>query len=414
MTVETLTVRCCVVGGGPAGVMLGLLLARAGVDVVVLEKHADFFRDFRGDTIHPSTLELMHELGVLDAFLKVPHQKAATIRARIGDFEATVADFTHLPTRCKFIALMPQWDFLDFLAGLGKSYRTFALRMDTEATGLIEEAGRVVGVVATTAAGRLEVRADLVVAADGRHSTMREVAGFEVDTFGAPMDVLWFRLPREPADPQTLTFFIAAGRVLIMLDRGDYWQVGYVIPKGGLERLKAAGLEAFRRELTGMAPFLAERSTGLDSWDDVKLLSVRIDRLRQWYRPGLLCIGDAAHAMSPIGGIGINLAVQDAVATANILAAMLKQGRAMVDQLAAVQQRRAFAARVTQRVQLLIQDRIIGPLLARTGTLKPPLAIRLVHNIPILLRIPARFVGMGVRPEHIASAEDPAARTSRS
>ncbi|MGH7574389.1 MAG: FAD-dependent oxidoreductase [Longimicrobiales bacterium] len=412
MALETLTVQCCVVGGGPAGVMLGYLLARAGVDVVVLEKHDDFFRDFRGDTIHPSTLELMRELGVLEAFLRLPHQHATTVGVRFGEFEATVADFTHLPTHCKFLALMPQWDFLDFLARLGTRYRTFALRMGTEATGIIEDDGRVAGVRAETAGGPLEIRADLVGAADGRHSTIRKAAGFEVDVLGAPMDVLWFRLPREPADPRRLTFFIASGCLLIMIDRGDYWQMGYVIPKDGLEALKAAGMELFCRALTHTAPFLGARTAALRSWDEVKLLSVRVDRLRRWFRPGLLCIGDAAHAMSPVGGVGVNLAVQDAVATANILADALKHGGATPNHLAAVQRRRAFPARVTQKVQVAIQDTIIGPLLASTGPLKPPLAIRLLHRIPLLQRLPARFIGIGARPEHVTGAEDAAARVT--
>ncbi len=326
MPAEQITTRCCIAGGGPAGMMLGFLLARAGVPVVVLEKHKDFLRDFRGDTVHPSTLELMYELGLLDEFLKLPHQKIETLSGQVGAERVTMADFTHLPTHCKYIALMPQWDFLNFLADHGKRYKTFDLRMQTEATDLIEEGGRIVGLRANTPDGALDIRADLVIGADGRHSTVREQAGLKGDDYGAPMDVLWFRLSRKASD-ETETFgHIEAGMMLVMLDRGDYWQCAFVIPKGGIERVKAKGLDAFRERVVWMSPFLADRIGELKSWDDIKLLSVAVDRLQQWWRPGLLCIGDAAHAMSPIGGVGINLAVQDAVAAANRLAAPLKAG----------------------------------------------------------------------------------------
>jgi len=321
---STVTTKCCIAGGGPAGMMLGFLLARAGVDVVVLEKHADFFRDFRGDTIHPSTLELMYELGLLDEFLMLPHQKLDRLAVQVGEERVRMIDLTHLPTHCKYIALMPQWDFLNFLAAHGKRYKGFDLRMQADATGLIEEGGRVVGLRARTPDGELTIRADLVVGADGRHSTVRAAAGFKSDDYGAPMDVLWFRLPRKETD-ETETFgHIEAGAMMIMLNRGDYWQCAFVIPKGGIDRVQADGLDAFRKRVVMMSPFLADRASELRSWDDIKLLTVTVDRLRQWWWPGLLCIGDAAHAMSPIGGVGINLAIQDAVAAANRLAAPSK------------------------------------------------------------------------------------------
>lgn len=405
---KTIQKQCCIVGGGPAGVMLGLLLARTGVEVTVLEKHADFFRDFRGDTIHPSTLEVLYELGLVDEFLKLPHNKTPTIGARFGDFEATVADFTHLSTHCKFIAMMPQWDFLNFLAEAGKRYKTFDLHMETEATGVIEENGKVVGVKAKTAKGELDIRCDLVVAADGRHSTIRDVSGFDVEELGAPMDVLWFRISRDAVDPETTTFFFEAGHVVILLDRGDYWQIAYIIPKGGFDAMKANGMETFFAQLTHIAPFLADRTGELKSWDDIKLLSVQVDRLKKWHKPGLMLIGDAAHAMSPIGGVGVNMAVQDGVATANMLAAPLREGRLSEDDLAAVQARREMPVRVTQKMQVMIQNHVISPLLSKTDTLKPPLPVRLAEHLPVLRRLPAQIIGVGVRPEHVETAEDPA------
>ena len=397
----SVTTKCCVAGGGPAGVMLGFLLARAGVDVVVLEKHPDFLRDFRGDTIHPSTLELMYELGLLDDFLKLPHQKLDHLTAQIGNERVRMVDLTHLPTHCKYIALMPQWDFLDFLADRGKRYQTFDLRMRAEATDLIEEGGRVVGLHARTPDGELSIRADLVVGADGRHSTVREKAGFKSDDYGAPMDVLWFRLPRAETG-ETETFgHVEAGVMMIMLNRGDYWQCAFVIPKGGIDRLKADGLDAFRKRVVSMSPFLADRVNGLASWDDVKLLTVTVDRLRQWWRPGLICIGDAAHAMSPIGGVGVNLAVQDGVAAANQLAAPLKAGRAGDNDLRAIQARRAFPARVTQQIQLIMQNQIVRRVLSGTERPKPPVLLKLLERVPLLQRIPGRLLAVGVRPEHI-------------
>jgi 2-polyprenyl-6-methoxyphenol hydroxylase-like FAD-dependent oxidoreductase len=401
----SIATKCCIAGGGPAGMMLGFLLARAGVDVVVLEKHADFFRDFRGDTIHPSTLELMYELGLLEEFLKLPHQKLERLAAQIGDHRVQMVDLTHLPTRCKYIALMPQWDFLNFLADHGKRYKTFGLHMKAEAAGLIEESGRIVGLRATTPDGELTIRADLVVGADGRHSTVREQAGFVSDDYGAPMDVLWFRLPRKESD-ETETFgHVEAGAMMIMLNRGDYWQCAYVIPKGGIERVKADGLDAFNKRVLTMSPFLADRVGQLQSWDDIKLLSVTVDRLRQWWRPGLICIGDAAHAMSPIGGVGINLAVQDAVAAANRLAAPLRAGTLRNEDLQAIQARRTLPVRFTQWLQLTIQNRIVSRALQTTQRPKPPLVFKLFDVFPILQRIPGRLLAVGIRPEHIHTPE---------
>jgi 2-polyprenyl-6-methoxyphenol hydroxylase-like FAD-dependent oxidoreductase len=401
----TVVTTCAIAGGGPAGMMLGFLLARAGVKVVVLEKHADFFRDFRGDTIHPSTLELMLELGLLEEFLKLPHQKLDRLTMQFGDEHLRMIDLTHLPTHCKYIALMPQWDFLNFLAARGKRYKTFDLRMQAEATGLIEERGRVTGLRATTPDGELAIWADLVVGADGRHSTVRDKAGLKSDDYGAPMDVLWFRLPHQGAD-QTETFgHIEAGSMMIMLDRGDYWQCAYVIPKGGIDQVKAEGLEAFRKRVVFMSPFLADRIDELKSFDDIKLLSVTVDRLRQWWRPGVICIGDAAHAMSPIGGVGVNIAVQDAVAAANRLAAPLKAGTASDDDLRAIQERRTFPVRFTQAIQLTMQNRIVRPMLAGKDRPRPPALFRLLAMIPVLQRIPGRLLAVGVRPEHVQTPE---------
>ncbi len=405
---ETLSTRCCVAGGGPAGMMLAYLLARAGVDVIVLEKHGDFLRDFRGDTIHPSTLQLMHELGLLDDFLKRPHQEAPQISGVIGDTELVVADFSHLPTRCKFIAFMPQWDFLNFLDGHGRRYPGFHVRMRADVTDLVEEGGRVVGVRAQTPDGPLEVRADLVVGADGRHSTVRERSGLKVEDLGAPMDVLWLRLSRKPGDPKFPLGRFDRGRIFIMLDRGDYWQCGYVIPKGGIEEVRGRGLEAFRQSIAETAPWMRDRVGELASWDDVKLLTVVVDRLRRWHRPGLLCVGDAAHAMSPVGGVGINLAVQDAVAAANLLAGPLRAGRLMEADLHRVQRRRTFPTRITQGLQVLIQKRVISRVLASQRQLKLPWPLRLVRRFPVLRRIPARLIGIGFRPEHVRTPETPA------
>jgi 2-polyprenyl-6-methoxyphenol hydroxylase-like FAD-dependent oxidoreductase len=399
---DSIQTRCCIAGGGPAGMMLGFLLARAGVDVVVLEKHADFLRDFRGDTIHPSTLEVMHELGLLEEFLKRPHTELARLTAKIGDDDVTIADFSHLPTRCKFIAFMPQWDFLNFLAEQGRRYPTFHLRMEAEVTAVRQHDGRVTGLEARTPQGPLRIDTGLVVGADGRGSTVRERAGLEIIDLGAPMDALWMQISKSPGDPGQTLGRITAGQILVSIDRGDYWQVAYVIAKGGFEAIRRQGLSALRAAIARMAPFFRERLEELRDWTDVKLLTVRVDHLRRWYRPGLLCIGDAAHAMSPIGGVGINLAVQDAVAAANTLAAPLRDGTLTEANLAAVQKRRELPTRLTQRVQVFMQERVIRSVLSSSQqAMSLPLALRLLRRWPLLQRIPAYLVGVGVRPEHV-------------
>jgi 2-polyprenyl-6-methoxyphenol hydroxylase-like FAD-dependent oxidoreductase len=402
---QTLSARCCIAGGGPAGMMLGLLLARGGVEVAVLEKHADFLRDFRGDTIHPSTLELMWELGWLEDFLRLPHQKVRTLYVGIGGATYPVADFGHLPEHCRFIALMPQWDFLNFLAEHGRRYPNFVLKMRAEVMDLIEEQGVVSGLRATTPEGPLEVRADLVVGADGRHSTVRARAGLRVRELGAPIDVLWFRLSRRPDDRDETLGRFEAGHIFIMINRGEHWQCAFVIPKGTLDRLKAAGLPAFRGSVAGLAPAVADRVGEIADWDAVKLLTVQVDRLTDWYRRGVLCIGDAAHAMSPIGGVGINLAVQDAVAAANILTRPLLDRRLTFDHLAGVQKRRELPTRLTQGFQILVQNRIIARVLEGRRAVAAPWPVRLLTAFPVLRRIPARIVGMGVRPEHVRTPE---------
>jgi 2-polyprenyl-6-methoxyphenol hydroxylase-like FAD-dependent oxidoreductase len=401
MAAETITTQCAIAGGGPAGMMLGLLLARAGIDVVVLEKHVDFLRDFRGDTIHPSTLEIMYELGILDDFLKRPHQELRELAGQIGETRVVIANFSHLPTHCRFVALMPQWDFLDFLADHARLYPGFHLRMQARVTDLIMEQGRVLGLYAETPDGPLEIRADLVVGADGRHSDVRALAGLKVEDFGAPMDVLWFRLAKRPDDSQETFGRIQAGVVFVTLDRGDYWQCAYVIPKGGFEELRRGGLEAFRAAIVGLNPEFSSRVQEIGSWDDVKLLTVTVDRLERWHRPGLLCIGDAAHAMSPIGGVGINLAIQDAVATANLLWEPLSKGRVPADQLGSVQARREWPTKMMQAVQLFIQRRVVSSVLSMTQQPRPPFVVTLFNRFPFLRRIPARFIGMGFRPEHV-------------
>ncbi len=372
MPEQAMKVGCCVVGGGPAGMMLGYLLARAGVEIVVLEKHGDFLRDFRGDTIHPSTLELMAELGLLEEFLKLPHQEVRQLRGFIGDVQIVMADFSHLATRCKFIALMPQWDFLNFLADQGRAYPTFHLRMPAQVQDLIEEKGQIRGVRATTPDGPLEVRADLIVGADGRHSTVRERARLQVEDLGAPIDVLWMRLPRQDGDPTQPLGRFNRGKIFIMIDRAEYWQCAFVIAKGGYEQTRQRGLEALRAEILEIAPFLGDRVAALRDWNDISLLTVKVDRLQQWYRPGLLCLGDAAHAMSPVGGVGINLAIQDAVAAANLLWSHFRDATILPEHLLAVQRRREFPTRMTQRLQILVQDRILSRVLSSQERLKPP------------------------------------------
>ncbi len=396
--------QCVIAGGGPAGMMLGFLLARAGVQTVVLEKHADFLRDFRGDTVHPSTMEVLYELGIVDEFLKRPHTELRELRGSVAGETVTIADFSHVPTHCKFIALMPQWDFLDFLAEQARALPAFELRRQAEVVDLIQNGDRIAGVIVQTASGREEIRANLVVGADGRHSIVRERAGLLSEDFGAPMDVLWMRVSKRPGDPPQALGNIANGYIMVLLDRGDYWQCAYVIPKGGIEEVKARGLEAFRATLVSIAPFMRDRVDELKVWDDIKLLTVVVDRLRSWHRPGLLCIGDAAHAMSPIGGVGINLAIQDAVATANALADPLQCGRCSEEDLARIQKRRELPTRWTQAAQLAVQNRFLGPALKGKGPQQLPFVLKLLRRFPMLRRIPARLVGVGVRPEHVQSS----------
>jgi 2-polyprenyl-6-methoxyphenol hydroxylase-like FAD-dependent oxidoreductase len=399
------TTTCCIAGGGPAGVMLGYLLARAGIPVIVLEKHKDFFRDFRGDTIHPSTLELMYELGMLEEFLKLPHQELQRIGGQFGDFAFTGADFSHLPTHCKFIALMPQWDFLNFLASQGKRFRTFDLRMEHEAIGVLEKDGEVKGIRVKTPEGLMEMEADLVVACDGRHSTVRDAAKFEVMDLGVPVDVLWFHISRKAEDSYQALGRIDYGEMLVLINREEYFQAGLIVHKGAFDSVKAAGLPAFRESLLRIAPFLGERVEEIKDWDQVKLLSIQINRLRQWYKPGLLCIGDAAHAMSPAGGVGINYAIQDAVATANLLAEALREHKVTVALLEKVQERREFPVRIVQSLQAKAHNASLN-FLGRPIKAKAPWQMRAFFRIPGLERMMARGVGLGVRPEHIHTQLD--------
>jgi 2-polyprenyl-6-methoxyphenol hydroxylase-like FAD-dependent oxidoreductase len=399
------TTTCCIAGGGPAGVMLGYLLARAGVHVIVLEKHKDFFRDFRGDTIHPSTLELMYELGLLEEFLKLPHQELQRIGGQFGDFAFTGADFSHLPTHCKFIALMPQWDFLNFLTSQGKRFRTFELRMEHEAIGVLEKDGGVKGIRVKTPEGLMEMEADLVVACDGRHSTVRDAAKFEVMDLGVPVDVLWFHISRKADDSYQALGRIDYGEMLVLINREEYFQAGLIVRKAAFDSVKAAGLPVFRESLLRIAPFLGERVEEIKDWEQVKLLSIQINRLRQWYKPGLLCIGDAAHAMSPAGGVGINYAIQDAVATANLLAEALREHKVTDALLAQVQERREFPVRIVQSLQAKAHNASLN-FLGRPVKAKAPWQMRAVFRIPGLERIMARGIGLGVRPEHIHTQLD--------
>jgi 2-polyprenyl-6-methoxyphenol hydroxylase-like FAD-dependent oxidoreductase len=400
-----LTTQCCIAGGGPAGVMLGYLLARAGVRTVVLEKHGDFLRDFRGDTVHPSTLRIMDELGLLDAFLQRPHQRLEKIGGWFGKEHIQLGDFRGLPPRYAFIALMPQWEFLDFLSSEAKKLPAFTLIMRANVTGLIEEQGGVAGVHASTANGALEVRADCTIGCDGRHSTVRAAAGLQIEDVGAPIDVLWFRVTRDPSSLDDTLARVAPGHFVVTIDRGDYWQCAFVVAKGGAEALQGGPIEAFRQEVVEAVPMLGQHiGADIRSWDDVKLLTVTVDRLIRWSKPGLLCIGDAAHAMSPVGGVGINLAIQDAVAAANLLAEKLRQGTVDDDALDAVRRRRLWPTRMTQVMQVGIQNNVLVPVLGGANAeLAVPMPIRIVTALPPLQRLFARLLGMGVRPEHVRS-----------
>jgi 2-polyprenyl-6-methoxyphenol hydroxylase-like FAD-dependent oxidoreductase len=399
-----ISAKCCIVGGGPAGMMLGYLLGRAGIETLVLEKHADFFRDFRGDTVHPSTLQVMDELGLIDDFLKLPHQELQKLEGKFGDYSIRVADLSRLNVKYPFIAFMPQWDFLNFLREKGKRFKLLKVMMNTCATDLVWSGDKVIGVKADTVDGPIEIRADLTIGCDGRHSTVRQSAGLKIEEIGAPMDVLWFRAGKDENESESLFARLKTGKMLVTFDRGDYWQCAYVIPKGQYDSVKARGLDAFRRDVTGMAPVLASGISDVRSWDDVKLLTVAINRLKQWARPGLLCIGDAAHAMSPVGGVGVNLAIQDAVAAANLLAAKLANGLPSESELDAVRARREFPVRMTQAMQVVVQNQLISAAIGGGDRpLRVPLFLRMVSAIPWLQSIAARFVAVGVRPEHVHS-----------
>ncbi len=404
MNDAVLSTRCVIAGGGPAGMMAGFLLARAGIDVIVLEKHEDFLRDFRGDTVHPSTLNLMRELGLLDEFLALPHQKVFQLEGWVGDERAILGDFSSLPPPCNYIALMPQWDFLNFLARKAGALPHFKLMMQTEAKDLVLQGDSVVGLSARSPDGPLTIRADLVIAADGRHSVLPDQVGLRTIDLGAPMDVLWFRVPRREGDDEETIGRFVNGRILIRIFRGDYWQCAYVIPKGAFDDVRGRGIEAFRNSAAELMALPRARLDALESFDAVKLLSVSVDRLERWRRPGFLAIGDAAHAMSPVGGVGINLAVQDAVATANMLAKPLLARNLTESHLAAVERRRLFPVRVIQRGQVAVQNLVIARALAARQPLKPPLMFRIVSRSPFLRGLLARLVGLGVRPEHIQTA----------
>lgn len=396
-------VDCAIAGGGPAGIMLGYLLARAGVRVLVCEKWPDFFRDFRGDTIHPSTMDVLHELGLLEDFLKLPHDETYKLEGDIGNARITLANFSHLPLRCPFIAFLPQWDFLNFIASHGASLPGFQIAMDTDVEDLLQENGAVVGLRARKKDGStLTVRAQLVVGADGRHSTIREKAGIPLVSEGAPMDVLWFRISRKESDPKATLGRMDRGHMMVMIDRGSYWQCGYLIPKGTYASFESDGLDGFRSTLAALQPFLADRTAEIKSLEDLKLLAVTLDHAATWHKPGVLLIGDSAHAMSPIGGVGINLAIQDAVAAANILAPKLREKSLEERDLARVQKRRAFPARLIQRIQIQIQNRVIKSVLQNQGTVRPARIFRIINALPLLQRIPAYLIGVGVRPEHVA------------
>jgi 2-polyprenyl-6-methoxyphenol hydroxylase-like FAD-dependent oxidoreductase len=394
---------CVIAGCGPAGAMLGLLLARRGVDVLVLEKHGDFLRDFRGDTIHPSTMEIMDELGLADRLLSLPHTRASQLRFRTPRGTATLADFRGLKTRFPYLAFMPQWDFLDFVTDEAERYPNFRLEMNAEVRELVEEGGVIRGVRHETPDGTREARALLTVAADGRDSLVREQAGLKVVGAAPPIDVLWFRISRRASDPEEPTGYIGGNRFVVLINRGDYWQVGYVLPKGADLRARAAGLESFRRSVGEAVPEVADRTDEIKEWDQVKFLSVQVNRLGRWYRPGLLCIGDAAHAMSPVGGVGINLAIQDAVAAANALANPLLEDRVGSRHLRAVQLRREVPIRIIQGLQSLVHRRIVAPAVGEDGIPSPPPPVRALLGLRLVRDLPARIIAFGIWPVHVRS-----------
>ncbi|RTL77609.1 MAG: FAD-dependent oxidoreductase [Bradyrhizobiaceae bacterium] len=403
-SVETIRAQCCVVGGGPAGMMLGYLLGRAGIKTVVLEKHADFFRDFRGDTVHPSTMQVMQELGLLADFLKVPHDEISKLEGQFGTTSIRLADLSHLKTPCPFIAFMPQWDFLNFIDSQGRRFPELQVHKKTEAVELMKDGERVIGVIAKTEQGPVQITADLTVACDGRHSLMREQAGMVVEDIGAPMDVLWFKVGKPEGSTDGVFARIQSGQMMVMLDRTDYWQCAYVIAKNGYEKVKEGGLDKFRANIVKLAPITRDHIGDVRTWDDVKLLSVQIDRLTQWTKPGFLCIGDAAHAMSPVGGVGVNLAIQDAVATANLLFDKFGNGVPLLDDLNRVQARREFPVRATQAIQVFVQNQLINRAIT-DKQFSPPLVMRIVSSSPWLQGLTARMIGIGVRPEHVHTPE---------
>lgn len=412
MASQVLQTTCCVVGGGPAGIVLAYLLAEKGIDVTVLEKHKDFFRDFRGDTVHPSTLNVLSELGLLEEFLQLPHERVASLDLIIGDSQFHIADFSHVPAACKFVALMPQWDFLNFLSSRAKRFPSFQLLMQHEATGLITEGGHITGVIARNEDREVRIQADLVVGCDGRHSITRSVAGMKVIEHGVPVDVLWFRISRKPDDPAQVLGNVNYGKALILINRSDYFQAGLIIKKGTYAEIQAHGLEAFRTDIRNIAPYLGDRVNEVDNWDKVQILTVQINRLRRWYLPGLLCIGDAAHAMSPAGGVGINLAIQDAVAAARILTPPLQARHVPVAALAAVENRRMLPTRVTQAFQLAAH-RGIARVFENQGPIQPPWQLKAAVRIPGIQRAVGYAVGVGFRPEHVRNQSSAPCKCSR-